>query len=183
MDNNFDYSTYVGVGHNSADELSNVARLAEAQNKAQENVNRLEEELKAAKEELRKYAEKLLPEEMEKLGLSTYNTTSGISVSVKEQIRATLSPENRPKGFAWLEEHGFGGLIKSNVVVPFKRNEIEEANKLVEKLGEEGKLANLERKVEAQTLMAFVREQLAQGKDIPIDVFGVFRQRIAKVET
>lgn len=174
-----DYSQYIGVGHNNSPEIT---LLAETQLKLQEKVEKLEEDLKKAKENLREYSEKLLPEKMEELGFTEFTTSSGISVQVKEVIRASLSVENRPKGHRWLEENGFGGIIKSTVIVPYNRDEIQQANALVEELKLRQRLAGLERKVEPMTLVAFIKEQLAQGKDIPLDIFGVLRQRVAKIE-
>jgi hypothetical protein len=67
------------------------------------------------------------------------------------------------------------------VVVAFGRKQIEEAQELVDKLRALGKLANLEKNVHHSTLDAFIREQLAEGKDIPLDIFSVDRNRVAKV--
>lgn len=181
-DAKYDYSDYVGIGHNSENELSEVSLLAQAQHEAQIKVDRLEVELKEATEELRVIAEKKLPEKMELLGLSTFSTNTGLSIKVSEKIRASLAVENRPKGFAWLEEKGFGGMIKSQVVVAYKRDQLDVANKFVDELRSQGKLANLERKVEPATLTAFIKEQLTKGEEVPLEIFGVFRQRIAKVE-
>jgi hypothetical protein len=33
-----------------------------------------------------------------------------------------------------------------------------------------------------QTLVAWVREQLGEGVDLPRDTFGIFRQRVAKIK-
>lgn len=181
-DAKYDYSAFVGVGHNSENELTELSKLAEAQHAAEVKVDRIEADLKIAQEELRVIAEKKIPEKMEALGLSTYSTNTGIHVKIAEKIRASLAVENRPKGYAWLEENGFGGMIKSQAVIAFKRDQLEEANEFVDALRKAGKLANLERKVEPATLTAFVKEQLSQGKELPLEVFGVFRQRIAKVE-
>lgn len=179
----FDYSAYVGLGHNSGENaLSELSQLAEDQHKAEIKVTRLEAELKIAQEELRQVAERALPEKMEELGLSEYKTTGGLTVEVSEKIRASLTVDNRQKGHYWLEKNKFGGLIKTNVVVSFSRGQLYEAQEFVARLRIEGKLANLERKVEPSTLTAFVKEQLTQGKEIPLDVFGVFRQRVAKVK-
>lgn len=178
----YDYSAFVGVGHNSENELSEVAQLAEAQYAAECKVEEIESALDKAKEELRVIAEKKLPEKMELLGLTTFSTSNGVHVKISEKIRASLAVENRPKGFDWLEKNGFGGMIKSQVIIPYKRDQLEEANEFVDGLRKGGKLANLERKVEPATLTAFVKEQLTKGEDLPLEVFGVFRQRIAKVE-
>lgn len=175
-----DYSAY--IGHNQFKDLPEIIQLAEAQHEAQKKVDRLESDLKTAKEELRHISEKRLPEVMDNLGLTTYSTKSGISVEVVEKIRASLPVENRSKAYAWLEDNNFGGMIKSSVIVSFKRDQLEEANKLVKELVSAHRPASLERKVEAPTLTAFVKEQLSQGKDIPLDIFGVFRQRESVVE-
>lgn len=182
MTNNNDYSAYVGMGHNQPSDLPEITKLAQAQHVAQVKVKKLEAELKVAKEELRQIAEKRLPEAMDSVGITTYTTKEGVSVEISEKIRASLPVENRPKAFAWLEENGFGGMIKSEVIVNFGRSKIDDATKLVEELRAESHLANLERRVEPMTLTAFVKEQLTQGKELPLDIFGVFRQRIAEVE-
>lgn len=177
-----DYAEYARSGHNHQNNLLEISSLAQEQVEAEKQVEKLEAALKNAKEVLREISEKKIPEEMDRLGISTYSTPTGISVKVEEKIRASLAVENRQKGFVWLEENGYGGMIKSSVVVAFKRDELEYAEKLVEALREDEYLVNLERKVEPMTLTAFIKEQLAQGKDIPLDIFGVFRQRVAKVE-
>lgn len=180
---NYDYSNFVGaIGHNSENELSEVSQLATQQFELEKKVERIENELEQAKKELAEVAEKKLPEKMELLGLSNFSTSGGIHVKISEKIRASLGVENRPKGHAWLEANGFGGMIKSSVVVAFKRDQLETANLLVDRLRTEGLLTNLERKVEPATLTAFAKEQLSKGNELPLDIFGVFRQRIAKVE-
>lgn len=177
-----DYSAYASAGHNSNQDFPEITKLAEAQHHAELTVDGLEAQLKVAKETLRLIAEQKLPELMDSLGIATYSTKTGISVEIKENIRASLNVENRPRGYEWLEKNGFGGLIKSKVVVDFKRDEIDKANEFVEKLREENRIAALERKVEPMTLTAFIKEQLVGGKDVPLDIFGVYRQRVAKIE-
>lgn len=179
MDN--DYSTY-GVGHNRPDDLAEVTKLAEQQYQAQLKVELKESELTAAKEELRKLSEQLLPEAMEAIGCADYTTTSGIHVEVKEKVRCGLPAENKPTGYTWLEDKGYGALIESKVVAPFGRTELEEANKLVEELRANKRIANLERSVHHSRLDAFLREQLEQGKEVPLQIFSVYRQRIARTE-
>jgi hypothetical protein len=40
-----------------------------------------------------------------------------------------------------------------------------------------------EQNVHWQTLDAFVRQQLENGDELPLELFGVFRQRFAKVKS
>ncbi len=178
-----DYSAYIGIGHNSSpDELLEVTKLAEEQHAIQDKIAILENGLKLAQIELKNVAENRLPEAMEKLGLSTFTTASGISVEVNEKIRCSLPTENRPKGIAWLEEQKLDPIIKSEVVVAFGRNQLEEAKTLLAQLRADNKIANLERTVHHSTLDSVLRERLANGQDVPQDIFGVYRQRVAKVE-
>lgn len=178
-----EYADCAPVGHNkNPDDLSEIAKLAEEQLAVEQEIDDLEDKVVDAKKRLKVISELKIPEKMDALGLSKYETTSGIHVSVKEDIRGTLPAEKRPQGFAWMEANGAGALIKSNVVVPYGRNEIDKAGQLVETLQAEGRLANLDRKVEAMTLTSFIKEQLTAGKDIPLDIFSVYRQRVAKVK-
>lgn len=183
MKSDFDYSAY--VGHNNPppdDEIQKLTKKAEELDKLETNIAKTEITLEDLKAKHKQISEKELPEQMESLGLKTFETASGVAIKVTEKVRGALTPENKEKGFAWLEKNGFSALIKSEVIVPFKRNELEEASKLVEELQAKNRIAELERNVHVKTLEAFIREQLAQGKEIPLDIFSVYRQRIAKVE-
>lgn len=174
-----DYSAY-GIGHNQSD-LPEITKLAEQTFAAQQLVEQLEAQLKTAKEDYRKLSEQRLPEAMDSVGLTEYKTTSGISIEVEEKVRGRLTVEKRPAGYAWLESNGFGALVKSEVVVAFGRTHLEEAQQLVDALRASGKVANLEKNVHHSTLDAFIREQLEAGKDIPLDIFSVDRNRVAKI--
>lgn len=178
-----DYSAFVSVGHNQPEEeLTKITKLAEKQLQCEKNIAQIEDKLVAAKQEWSDIAEKQLPEIMDRLGLTEFRTKSGIRVEVDEKVRCSLSKENKPKAHDWLEKNGYGGIIKSAVVVGFSRNEIKEANELISELKSRKRIAVLERKVEPATLTAFVKTQLEEGKNIPVDIFGVFRQRSSKIE-
>lgn len=179
-----DYSAYASIGDNSLDKeaILDITKLAKKQNTIETEIEILEEKIKEKKEELKEISESFLPEKMESLGLSTFRTIEGLVVKVKDKIRASLNVDNRPKGYDWLEKNGHEGMIKTHVFVPYKKGEVKEAYELIEKLQKEmGRIAKIERKVEFQTLQAFIKEQLAQGKDVPLDIFGVYRQRVSEV--
>lgn len=178
----YDYSAYVGVGHNHPDELATIVKLAQEQFELQCKVEKLEQDLEAAKGELKAYAERLLPDAMELAGMENYTTTAGVKVKVKEKIRGSLPKENQPKGMDWLEEKGYGGLIETQLVVPYSRGKLKEAKALEKELLGRQIIAAIERGVHHARLDGFIREQLAQGKEVPTDIFGIFRQRIAEVE-
>jgi hypothetical protein len=82
-----------------------------------------------------------------------------------------------------LEEHDFGGLIKTAVTVQFGKGEDEKAVELYERLVAEGLVVEADREVNAQTLKAFLREQLAAAAPVPLDLFGARPVWVAKIKT
>jgi hypothetical protein len=179
---NHDYSAYTGIGHNSAASLKGeIVELAHKQLAQERVVERLEEDLKTAKEDLRQIVEHELPEKMSELGIPKFETEDGLKIEVKEVVNASISEERRESANKWLDDNGYGGLLKSEVIASFGRDEIEEAKELVENLTEQGYTSVFKRAVHPQTLKAFVREHLSKGKDIPFDVFGVNRFMQSKI--
>jgi len=169
-----DYSAYIGIGHNSAIALKNeVVELAQEQLKLEQKVERLEEELKSVKEELRVLATEKLPEKMEELGITEFTTPDKMKIKLKEGVDSYVSEERREQANEWLEKNGHGGLIKTEVIVSFGKNEVELAHKLAKELQAQHRNATFKRSVHPMTLKAFVREQVAEGKDIPIETFGI----------
>lgn len=124
---------------------------------------------------------RLIPEMMEQAGLESFKMANGATIGVKNEIKASISQANAPKAFAWLTEHDFDGIIKTKVISAFGRGELEEAQKLLDQLESDGVDAALKQEVHPSTLKSFVKERLEEGDDIPLDVFGVFEYKIAKI--
>ena len=179
-----DYSAYdQAVTDTSADSdsaLAQLQRLADQQAQQAAEVAELEAKLTRAKEALRITAENLLPEALDRVGIAEFKTSSGLVISLKEQVRCGITEERAQKAFEWLREHGRGALIKRRIAFDFGTGEEDRVDKLVELL-ERNEFSEFDDKqaVNPQTLGAFVRNALAEGLDIPLDLFGVFRQRVA----
>jgi len=165
-------------------ELSQLSALAERQAAAQAKVADLEAQLNKAKEELRDIAERQVPELMDRIGIDEFKTTTGLKIKIDETIRASIPKAKAPLALAWLKQNGHGSLIKRVVSVTFGRGEDEKAEQLLKKLNDELHLeAEDNSSVHPSTLAAFVREKLRNGEEVPLDLFGVHRQRVAKIET
>jgi hypothetical protein len=149
---------------------------------AEQDVTVAEAALKQAQERHRDICERQIPELMDEMGLVEFKNRNGLHVKIERKIRASIPAALRPAAYAWLENNGFGGMLKRTVSVAFNREEQDAARLLVGEL--EGKFAGVKEdcKVEPSTLSAFVREQLEQGSELPLELFGVFEQRIAKVK-
>lgn len=163
------------------DGLARLSEMAMKQKEAQEAVAKAEAALAKAKDDFKKIAEVEVPELMDSLSLSEFKTTDGLVVEVNEVIRASIPKARAPEAFAWLRLKGHEALIKREISVSFSRGEDEQAKKLLDLLAEQEFEPDDNESVHTQTLGAWVREKLEKGDEIPLDLFGVFRQRVASV--
>lgn len=146
-------------------------------------VARLEELLTEAKANVRRLCEHEIPKLMDGLD-GTFNLPDGRKITITEKVRASIGGDKKPIAMRWLDEHGHGSIIKRKFTIEFGKEQEDWAKEFEKQLKDSPTPLNMkkERTVAWQTLDAFVREQLAEGSDIPLDIFGVYRQRIAKVK-
>lgn len=153
----------------SLDDVSELARLLML-NEA--DVVLAEQDLKQKKEEARRLREDTLPCIMQELGLSELVLSTGERLIIKQDVYASIPESKKAKAYGWLEKHGHGGLVKTEITVTFGRGEEEKATKLFVKLHKANYPTALEQNVHAQTLRAFLRAELKAGTNIPLDLFG-----------
>lgn len=177
-----DYSEYTNQERPQT-QLKALSDLAEEQRRLEQKIANMEEDLKKLQEEHKAIAEGRLPEMMEELNLTEFKTRSGLEIKLAEQIFAAISKENAPMAFSWLDENGYSKLIKRSFTVKFGKEEEAWANKFAADLRRRKKPVNVEEKKEVHhsTLKAFVKEELENGTDLPVELFGVHRQTVAKV--
>lgn len=180
----YDYSNYEQEAQAVGDNLMGaLVGLADKQEAAEAEVERLEELLKEAKSNLQRITEHEIPKLMDGLE-GTINLPDGRKITIAEKIRASISGDKKPMAMRWLDDHGHGGIIKRRFIVEFGKGQEEWAKQFEEQLASSSTPLNVkkERNVHWQTLDAFVREQLENGEELPLDIFGVYRQRFAKVK-
>tara|TARA_R110000787_G_scaffold27538_1_gene76138 strand:+ start:2969 stop:3514 length:546 start_codon:yes stop_codon:yes gene_type:complete len=145
-------------------------KLIETQNE----VAKFEEQLKKLKETEREYSEQTIPNLMQQAGVRTLKLTDGTSIEVKPYYAAKIPVSKQEEAFDWLRSNGFGDLIKNNVTLQFGKSQDGEASDLVGELKSKGHNVSQKMKVEPMTLKAFVKEQIQNGKDVPMETFGVY---------
>jgi len=184
----FDYSDY--QAEPEVDDLKKLSTLAARQVSLEAQVIKAEEDLRKAKENLRQVNEIELPEVMDRLKLEQFKTVDGLEIEVSEKVRASIAKKNQARGFAWLRENGHDAIIKRLVKVQFGKGEEAQADalkhllddpKTVERLGGVLNLTD-ESSVHAGTLSSLVKKLLEEGEEVPLDILGVFRQRVTKVK-
>lgn len=152
--------------------LDQMTALARALVDADGYVKEMESNLQDAKERARVLREETIPSAMQELGLEEIKLETGQKLSVKQDVYASIPKDYKAAAYQWLEDHGFGGLIKTAVSVYYGKGELEEAQVLSEKLHDIGLSPELTQEIHAQTLKAFLREQISAGATIPLDLFG-----------
>lgn len=167
------------------DQLGEVAALARRLVAADARVAEAEEALRTAEAHARRLREEALPEAMAELGLAELQLDDGTKISVALEVYCGIPAAERERAFQWLEDNDFGGLIKTEVKVPFGRNDDERAalRKLVQILESERFEYQAKQDVHAQTLKAWLKEQLREGRqDLPLQLFGARPVTLAKVK-
>lgn len=161
--------------------LDQMAALARALVDADASVEQAEVNLKDTKERARILREETIPSAMQEMGLEEIKLDTGEKLSVKQDVYASIPAAQKDQAFQWLEDNGFGGLIKVEVAADFRKGEAEQALELFRELQTRGLQVGFDQSVHAQTLKAFLREQLAVGTNVPLDLFGARPVWTAKI--
>ena len=162
--------------------LDDMAQLARALVDADAAVSNAEQALKDAKETARLLREETIPSAMQEMGLEEVKLSTGQKISVKQDVYASIPAANKDRAYEWLNENGFDGLIKLEVSSQFPRGAQDAAFELYEFVKDRGLgQPKIDQSVHAQTLKAFIKEQLSKGANIPLDLFGARPVWTAKI--
>lgn len=164
------------------DTLVQLAMLCQQLRDAERDVDTATTALKNKLELVRRLEEDDIPSLMSELAVNKLRLETGEEISVGLEVYASIPKHGQADAFAWLEGNGHGGLIKTEVGVSFGRDELELAQAHARRLAEQGLNATLERAVHAGTLKAFIKEQLRDGKSLPLELFGARSVNKAKIK-
>lgn len=131
-------------------------------------------------EELKRIKRSSIPFIMQSIGLADFSLSDGSKIEVQKKLTASIKADDKPEAFNWLEGHGYGGIIKTEVVAPMGKGSVEEAKKVAEQMRALGVDASVDRSVHHKTLESFVKERLADGESLP-ECFSVYEFKEAKI--
>lgn len=145
--------------------VNELTAAANALLQAEAATEAAEADLKTAKEKERVMREETLPAMMRELGVEKMTLEDGNEITVKQEVYASVPEHRKDAAYGWLEDNGYGGLIKTAITLEFGKDEFEKAQALVDELATLGYTDVLvDRNVNPQTLKAFLRERLAEPK-------------------
>lgn len=160
-----------------------LIQLADELQDADAAILAAKEALEAAKDTRKDIAEVRIPAATEGMN-GKLLLSDGRTLEVKEDIRSSIAGEKRVPAIKWLDDHDYGHIVKRELVFSFAKGDdaaFEKFQKAVKKIGMP--LVMKENySVHHATLNAWVKEQLGDGVELPKEIFGIFRQRVAKVK-
>lgn len=127
-----------------------------------------------------------LPAMFDSAGMSAFDLEDGSSVEIKDVVSGNLpsastKPKEREKAIAWLMKNGGKGIIKTSFATEFGVDQSALVKKFESLITKGGFAAKKVTGVHHQTLCAFVRELLENGKKVPIETLGIYVGRHAKI--
>ena len=167
-----------------SDNLTAVLRtLADEYLAAEAEVARIEAELEVAKTNLKDIAENRIPQATDGME-GKFNLGDGRELQIKEEIRSSIAGEKREPAIKWLDEHGYGHIVKREIVFEFPKGDEARSTAFVEAVQKLGMPLVMKSNfsVHHATLNSWVKERLGEGDALPNETFGIFRQRTAKVK-
>ena len=181
----------------ASNSLGAVSDLAQTMFDTEKEIEDLEKLLKEKKQNLTKLAEQDLPDLMQELNMKDFTLNNGAKVEIQDIASGSIpsataimraKPEDRAElelrqqqCFDWLRGNNAGDLIKSNVEVQFSKGEDEACNEFTKELRERNLFYRRAVGVHHGRLNSFIKEQLAEGKDVPHDLFKIYVGRKAKL--
>ena len=179
FDDMFDTSqALAGVDTETGITLSGMVRQVTALDK---DIEAAEVHLKILKEARRTITHDRIPSLMDEMGVEKLEV-EGASVACKPLVHASIPVARRDEAYNWLRQNGLDDIIKNDVVITFGKGEDNVAGNLVGLLQEKGFDPKTKTHIHASTLKAFVKERVANGRPIDLDMFGAFVSTAAEVK-
>lgn len=185
MINGDDYSAYEADAVDTVDSedlLARITRTVRELTQAREDVTAAEQVLKAHQDRVRQLEEFTLPEMMREAGQTLLRTVDGDTVELTETLHASIPAANLSQALAWLTDNNQSAIIKRKMELAFGKNEEDRADRALALILEAGFTPTDKQSVHPQTLAATIRELLAAGVDVPLELLGAHVRAIAKVK-
>jgi hypothetical protein len=154
-------------------DISRIGTLAQRQVDLEQEIDDLNCKLSERQKELDQVRDKDLPDLLLGVGLTELKLKNGEKISVDKMVFASIKGENKESCLSWLDENGFGSIIKYKLEVDAGKGGTEQINRIIELAKQLGIKAESKNDVHPSTLKAFVKEQLDKVSNFPVDLFSV----------
>lgn len=166
----------------SDEQLAGVGTLAKQAIALERELKAIADEAKRKTLELNRILERDLPMALNAAGLASFETEDGRHVGIKEEVFASITKANEDAAHKWLRDNGHGSLIKNEFKISFTKDQDNMAGDFEEDLKQRGLDYKRNEAVHAMSLRAFVKEQIAKGTPVPMDLLSVHVQSKAIIK-
>lgn len=174
-----------------------IINAAKALFKLEKEQQELEESLKKKNEEIAQLKREILPDMLLSAGIDSFPLGNGYTLEVRKIFSANIPSEGtidkekddakreslllrRSVALKWLDEHGGSDLVKNVVKLDFDRGA--PIDEIVDFAINNNVGFSQSQTVHHMSLANFIREKLANGEDVPLDVFSVYDGSEAKIK-
>lgn len=154
----------------------------------EEGIDAMEDALSEEKKRLERIMRYAIPDRLAEIGIDefSFEMPDGRRPRIKNEIKVLGSLNAAPDMEAaveYLEASGMKGTIKSVIEIDYTEDEREEAERMLERIVAEGRHPTMIRKLAPPTLMAFVRNKLAEDPKFDFAKVGTLAFPRAKFTT
>lgn len=184
MSNPFDIEEEAQASSDSS-AMQRMMRMAAEMIETESMIDGMEETVKDLKSRLTYLKTSELPDLMAENGLTSFtHSDTGQTVEVSDFVAGSLvkDPAARKTALDWLAANGAAESIKTQVSVEFGKSEHNRAKDLAAKLQQDGYFVQDIETIHNQTLLAFVREKMQNGEEVPVESLGLYAGRMAKIK-
>ncbi len=160
-----------------------LASLVTLMAKQQMALAKLKAETAKASEDLNRTTRKLIPDLMQSLDCKSFETFSGLKISLKDKVTAKITDKTREGAVNWLKKANKDKILTHEFTLNIKasKDSEEKVKKAKAALDASGFDYTDKKVVHHTTLGAVVREMYANGEAVPEALFNVYRYKEAKI--
>ena len=171
----------VDQGPPREDHLQMLVSMADKLREKLNAVAGAQAELDRLTSDLNNYQLTVLPEAMELAGVASYELSDGSRLTVRPDVKASISVDNRFYAHEWLREHGHGGVIKEFFEVDLRPLTEDQRELLRKEIMKFEVIPDSVASVHASTLKSLVKELLEEGTALPPSI-SVFQFKKAELK-
>lgn len=161
------------------DYLHDQCKILEQTNK---EIEELEKQVSEKKEYRMKLRDEVIPNLMEELNIKKWEFNDGTEISLSPFYGAKLSQERKQECFEWLRANGHGALIKNFITVDLGMKKDQVAQKVLDYLKSLNISSEVKEDVHSQTLKAWFKGEIEEGRSVPSDLFQTYVTNRAKLK-
>lgn len=181
-----DYAGDETLGKLSTEQTAQVGEQSIKIIEHEKNILLIEERLAKEEAALNLIQGVTLPELLDSMGIMNLTLKDGSTVEVQRFYSPHISEERQAAAHQWMDDNGFGSLIKKVALVAIDRGDEHALNDLKTWLQKNKYDFAINEAVNANTLKSFVKGQLESTEEgapkPPLDLFGIFVARKAMIK-